>query len=272
MSIWIKNLLFLSICINAVYFKASAEQPPDIQRIIKRGELVVAMYDQDLAPYFFKKNNIPQGIDVDLSEAFAKSLGVKLKIKLLPKADQYSDILNELKDQNVDLVLAGLYPSLERSKEVRFGEGYDSINFLFLLNRKTLTKKNIRIVKEADLNSPSINLATYTSSIFNLIKSITPKSIVNKYEKRNEVHDQCLSENVHACFVDELDYLRWKKAYPAIHILVDKLKTSYQKPIVTAVHWKNHHLAYWIDQAIRSYKIDGTMDSILRKHDRKVEE
>ncbi|MES2770024.1 MAG: transporter substrate-binding domain-containing protein [Bdellovibrionota bacterium] len=261
-----KYLLLIAFLILIVNRGAYAEVPPEIKKILKRGELVVAMYDQDIPPYFENKNKTLSGLDVDLCEALAKSLGVKLKIKLIPKADQYSDILKQLDDKNVDLVAAALYPSLDRSKEVRFTESYDTVDFLFLLNRKTLAKENLKVQKIQDLNKKSVNLTTFTTSIFDPIQTLLPMASITRSEKREVVHGACVKDGNHGCYIDELDYLRWKKKDPAVGLLLDKLKTSYKRPVSLAVHWKNQHLSYWVDQAIKSYKSDGTLDAIFKKH------
>ena len=54
--------------------------PPDIRRIVKRGELIVAMHREDGAPFYtLDKAGQLCGLDVDLAESIAQTLGVKVR-------------------------------------------------------------------------------------------------------------------------------------------------------------------------------------------------
>jgi ABC-type amino acid transport substrate-binding protein len=66
-------LLFLCL---AVSFCSQARSLEDIE---DSGYIIIAVYD-DYAPYSFKDNDEPRGIDVDIAQAIANDIGVELRI------------------------------------------------------------------------------------------------------------------------------------------------------------------------------------------------
>ncbi len=94
-----------------------------IERIRKAGKIVVGT-SADYPPYEFRllpeMENEIVGIDIDIAEAIAADLNVKLEIKNF----DFNKLFNELTAGNIDLILAGLAPSQEREKIVDFSIPY----------------------------------------------------------------------------------------------------------------------------------------------------
>lgn len=94
-----------------------------IDRIKKAGKIIIGT-SADYPPYEFRL--LPEmeddivGIDIDIAEAIAADLNVKLEIKNIT----FHKLFNELTAENIDLILAGLAPSQERKKIVDFSIPY----------------------------------------------------------------------------------------------------------------------------------------------------
>ncbi|HSQ35456.1 MAG TPA: transporter substrate-binding domain-containing protein [Candidatus Binatia bacterium] len=94
-----------------------------IERIKKAGRIIVGT-SADYPPYEF--HLLPEmeddivGIDIDIAEAIAADLNVKLEIKNIV----FHKLFNELTAENIDLILAGLAPSEDRQKIVDFSIPY----------------------------------------------------------------------------------------------------------------------------------------------------
>jgi len=94
-----------------------------IEKIKQAGILVIGT-SADYPPYEFRllpdlKDDFV-GIDIDIAEAIADDLNVKLEIKNF----DFHKLFNELTTGNIDLILAGLAPSQDRRKIVDFSIPY----------------------------------------------------------------------------------------------------------------------------------------------------
>ncbi|WP_426139742.1 substrate-binding periplasmic protein [Pseudomonas sp. DWP3-1-2] len=63
--------------------------------IIESGVLKVAVYE-DFAPYSFKVEGQPRGVDIDLAAALANALGVSLELMWAPPGEKLDDDLRDL--------------------------------------------------------------------------------------------------------------------------------------------------------------------------------
>jgi ABC-type amino acid transport substrate-binding protein len=99
------------------------KEPGKIAQIKKAGKIIVGT-SADYPPYEFRL--LPEieddfvGIDMDIAEAIAADLNVKLEIKNIV----FNNLFKELEDEHIDLILAGLAPSESRQKMVDFSIPY----------------------------------------------------------------------------------------------------------------------------------------------------
>jgi ABC-type amino acid transport substrate-binding protein len=94
-----------------------------LDKIKKAGKIIVGT-SADYPPYEFRllpemKDDIV-GIDIDIAEAIAADLNVKLEIKNIV----FNNLFKELTAENIDLILAGLAPSENRKEIVDFSIPY----------------------------------------------------------------------------------------------------------------------------------------------------
>ena len=75
------RLPFLILSAFVCAYGFSIEPAPDIKRIQDRGELVVAMFREDVYPLFYTdERGTLRGHEVDLAKEIASTLGVGLRI------------------------------------------------------------------------------------------------------------------------------------------------------------------------------------------------
>jgi ABC-type amino acid transport substrate-binding protein len=97
--------------------------PGKLAKIKDAGRIVIGT-SADYPPYEFRL--LPEieddivGIDIDIAEAIAADLNVKLEIKNIV----FNNLFKELAAENIDLILAGLAPSENRQKIVDFSIPY----------------------------------------------------------------------------------------------------------------------------------------------------
>jgi len=113
-----------------------------LEKIKKAGKIVVGT-SADYPPYEFRL--LPEieddfvGIDIDIAEAIAADLNVKLEIKNIV----FHNLFNELTADNIDLILAGLAPTPDRKKIVDFSIPYYQAIQNMLIRSKDKDKINL---------------------------------------------------------------------------------------------------------------------------------
>ncbi|WP_314319169.1 transporter substrate-binding domain-containing protein [Paucilactobacillus nenjiangensis] len=94
-----------------------------MKKIQDKGTLVVGT-EAEFAPFEFPiiKNGqkVITGYDMYIAKAIADDMGVKLKIV----NTTFSSLIPDLKENKIDLVLAGMTATPERRKSVAFSNGY----------------------------------------------------------------------------------------------------------------------------------------------------
>ncbi|MCK4942489.1 MAG: transporter substrate-binding domain-containing protein [Candidatus Aminicenantes bacterium] len=124
--------LVLLLVVVLVFFTISANSQPEtkadkavskLDQIKKAGKLVVGT-SPDYPPYEFHLLNDRQGeivgLDVDIAKEIARELGVKLELKNII----FHKLFEVLNQDQVDMVIAGLAPSVGRRQLVDFSDVY----------------------------------------------------------------------------------------------------------------------------------------------------
>lgn len=109
--------------------------PPDVQRILDRGKLVVALLDQDNPP-FFRADAADQltGLDIDLARAIADQLGVEVEFNRSAKT--FDSVIKTVYNAQADLAISKLSRTLSRAKSIRFSSPYLKMRQGLLVNRR----------------------------------------------------------------------------------------------------------------------------------------
>jgi polar amino acid transport system substrate-binding protein len=91
-------VLLLSALLSALWLvalPAQAQAPVrDFDSIVESGVLRVAVY-QDFPPYSFQQDGRPRGVDVELAQALAEGLGLKLELIWAPPGEKLDDDLRD---------------------------------------------------------------------------------------------------------------------------------------------------------------------------------
>ncbi len=110
----VASLFTLLLAVTTV--NAQGDSSPVLQRIAKTKILRVGMTGEQ--PPFNVKNRDGKliGVDVDLGQALARSMGVTLEIVEMP----FAKLLPALEDGKVDIVMSGMTITLQRNVRVPF--------------------------------------------------------------------------------------------------------------------------------------------------------
>ncbi len=118
-----------TLFLGAVLFFYAAD-PPLLEQIKKQGELrVITRYGPTT---YYEGEHGAAGLEYELAKRFAEELNVKLRLIV---ADNFTDILQQVADQQVHLAAAGLTISPSRKAIVRFAPHYQRIKSQVVYHR-----------------------------------------------------------------------------------------------------------------------------------------
>lgn len=262
-----QTMIFLLVFFAAVS-AAGQEYPPDIQRIIDRGELIVAMYANDIPPFYMHdKNGRLYGLDVDLAEGIGRELGVSVRFKR--DYQSFPEIVDGVAHHEADLAITLLSRTLKRALKVRFTEPYIVLRQGLLINRVRLAQRKSDLTLREILNHPSSEIAVKAgTSYVNFASQRFPLAQIKAYPEWDpHIIDAVVSGEVLAAFHDEIEIKKVVIGKPdtALKLQTVVLKVT-QDPIAMAVPWESIHLLSWLNLYLEEQKLDLDADKLLKKY------
>lgn len=251
--LWV--LIFITFGVCADDFGA---MPPDIARIKQRGELVVAMYYEDVPLFCMRNsNNELEGIDIELARDIADKLGVKLTLKR--EAKTYDEIVQFVADRKADIGLSSLSDTLERAMTVSFTTPYWSLRQALLINRLKLSSyKDHPDFKKIELllNQPGIEIGVLKgSSYVDFAKKMFPHASIESYDNIAQGIEDTKKAKLLAFLYDEVEIMNWNKLHPEDSLfLKSDFITQSEDTLAIAVHWQDSHLLAWLNLSIEQSK------------------
>lgn len=240
--------LFLITLFVQVLGADEVSMPPDIKRIKDRGELVVAMINEDV-PYFFCKDKDGKlfGFDVDLAKGIADTLGVKVRFHR--KSEKYSDVVESVRKHEADLAISILSRTASRSQKVLFSRPYMIAHPALVVNRLALADygkdtKPIELLKTNDTPIATLGGSSYEGYLkadFPSCKAIPLPDLDTCWENVRE-------NKVVGFYYDEVELKTMLRRHPALKInLQTVILNDIDDPVAVATAWDNRHLMYIVN-------------------------
>jgi polar amino acid transport system substrate-binding protein len=178
----------------------------EIEKIKGKGKIIIAMLNKDNPPFFSQnKDGKLLGIDVDLSEAIAESLGVK--VEFLRNSNTFDDVVEHVYRGEADLAISKLARSLPRAQKVLFSKPYLNFRQALLVNRLSLAKLQSKgeTIDEMVKNFQD-KIGVYAGSVYvQYARKTFPKATIVEFSNWQEAIDSVVSGKVTALFRDELE-------------------------------------------------------------------
>jgi polar amino acid transport system substrate-binding protein len=134
----------------------AAAAGPVMDRILKKGELLVGTTGEQPPLNATSKNGEIIGMDADIARIIAKSLGVRLKFKSMP----FNDLLPAVEAGKIDMVISSMTITPQRNRKLAFVGPYYMSGKGILTKTKTLAK----LQKPEAMNNSSITVAVLKDS------------------------------------------------------------------------------------------------------------
>ena len=231
---------------------AAAATGPNIDRIKKVGKLVVLM-DATFRPMEFKdeSGNIV-GFDVDVADAFAKSLGVKLEVQNI----NWDGIFVGLQQSKGDMILSSVTITDERKKEMAFSQPYYAAGQMIVVPADNTTIKGPNDLKGKTV---AVQIDTTGQEAAEKIGGLD----IRKFDGGAETMLAVEQGKVDAGVIDAMVALDFVKNHPKLKVVDRKPFTS--EDLGAAFRKDSEDLVKAFNDFVAAAKKDGTYDKILQK-------
>jgi len=268
------NILFrLTVCLFLFFsiFRVQAAWAevvsPDMEKIIKRGKLIVAiMGSRDVYPFFMRtKQGIYTGFDIDMAKDIANRLGVGIEFN--HKAKTFDEVVEVVARKEADMAISDLTATLERAGKVSFTRPYLKLGTFVLVNRKKIARYG-DVSTHSILNRGGVTITVEggTSYVYFAEKEF-PLATVVTHRDREKALQSVLNGEVFGLFEGEDIIKGLYHERSQIFLYLDYLKVEgLEDHIAIAVPWDSVHLLSWLNLYLKTVKSEITIDEILNKY------
>ncbi len=242
------------------------EMPPDIQRILDRGKLIVALLGTDNPPFFMDGDTTPAGLDIKIAQGLAEALDVDLEFNR--SAETFNEVVDQVYQLKADIAISKLSRTLSRAKRVRFSRPYVTMRQGLLVNRLQLAQQTQgNQVIEAIRNFNGDVGVIQGSSYVGFIKQKFPKATIREYPTWDDIVDAVVNGDIQAAYRDELEVKKiiLKNPDSALRLQTIAL-TDTQDQIAMALPWDSEHLQDFVNQYLDTFNLDYTADAVLDEY------
>ena len=176
-------------------FAGAATAGPVLDRIQKKGELVVGMSGDQPPLNVTNRDGKIIGLEADISSRLASDMGVKLRLATMP----FAELLPALSEGKIDLILSGMTMTTKRNLGTAFVGPYYVTGKAFLTKQKTIAS-----LKNADgIDAPEYTVAALKGSTSQLyVEKVLPKAKLVPTVNYEEALALVLQDKAHAMVAD----------------------------------------------------------------------
>lgn len=244
-----------------------ALMPPDIQRILDRGKLVVAVLAQDNPPFFLSdRAGTLLGSDVAIAQQLADQLGVGLAFNR--DAQTFNEVVDEVYAHRADLAISKISRTLKRAQRVSFSAPYLSMRQGLLVNRLQFAEKakgdnTVEMLRTLEGRIGVIEGSSYGG----FAKQKFPEATVVEYPTWSDVVKAVTSGEVIAAYRDELEVKKIVFNNPDASLQFQTVAfTDTKDPLAVVLPWDSRHLNDFVNQYLEDFNQDYTVDGLLEDY------
>ncbi len=245
---------------------AESAMPPDMQRILARGKLTVAVLGQDNAPFFVEQEGQLTGLDIQLARSLAEQLGVTLEITRL--ATTFDQVVDMVYGQRADLAISKISRTLKRAQRVRFSRPYLRMRQGLLVNRLQLAEQvQGRSMVETIRDLRGKVGVIKGSSYVGFLKQKFPQATIVEYPAWEAIVDAVVQGDILAAYRDELEIKKVVRTQPDAALQLQTIAlTDTQDSLAVVLPWSSTHLLAVVDQALETLTTPYTVDTVLDEY------
>jgi polar amino acid transport system substrate-binding protein len=256
-----KKLLTYLVVLTSIFMltacagmQSTASKSPVLDRIALNGELVVGTAASMPPLNMTTKDGKIIGLDIDLAQAMADSMGVKLRLEPM----QFNELLPALEVGKIDMILSGMTITPKRNMKVAFVGPY------FRSGKAILTK--LPTMAEAqtpeDINDPRKSIVTLRGSTSEeFVKNNMTKVKLVTANSYDEAVDMVINGKVDAMFADYTICVVTIFRYPQANLLTVVSPLTYE-PLGIALPGNDPLLVNWVDNYLETLDDSGALEDL----------
>ena len=224
---------------------------PTIDKIKKDGKLVIGT-SPDYPPFeSLDKDNKVIGFDIDIMDAVAKKMGVKLEIVQIG----FDSLISALNAKKFDVMAAGVSVTEERQKSVDFSKPYLIGNDAIVVHKDS----GLKLTKLEDLKGKKVGVQIGTVQADNL-KAVEGIN-VKEYNLFTEAASAVGAKQVDAMYLHSVVAKSFAKANPnlAVALEIKASDTAY------ALRKDSPDLTNVVNEVLDELQKNGEMDKLVQK-------
>lgn len=232
------------------------KEPTSVERIKQAGKIVMAT-SADFPPYESidpKDGKTIIGFDVDIAEAIAKKIGVKLEIK----DTKFDGLVPALVAKSIDFVIAGMTPDEDRMKSVDFSQIYFKADQVVVVKDSDNTISKVTDMKGKKFGA---QLGTTSEKAAKTVEGINLKTL----DKVDQLCLQVKNGNLDGIVLEETVAAAYVKSMGGLKIV--KMAELNEGPAgsAVAVQKGDAELLKVVNEVLDELKSSGEFDKLVNK-------
>ena len=229
---------------------------PHFETFDNSNPIIVGTTAQDM-PFSFMQNNINVGFDIELVTRFAASLGRPVQFKVL----SFGGLIPALKSKKIDIMASAAMITEERKKQVFFSEPYFHVGSTVLALKENLATPSVPLRDGSDLATARV--ATMTGTTCEIyISNNYPNAELLLFDDINDAFMALKTGKADYVFTAFTTSLLAARKIPGLVLLPEKYTKD---PSAIAFNKKNTELLKQVDDVLRQFKSDGTLNDIVER-------
>lgn len=252
----ITALLIITLVLS-LFLAGCGSKPTNTLEKIKQKGVIVMGTSADFPPFEFHKvegnKDTIVGFDIDIANAIAKKLGVKLEIKDM----DFKGLIPALQSGRIDMIVAGMTPTPDRAENVDFSDLY------YNSQQVVVVKNDSPILKFDDLKGKTVAVQIGTTS-----EEAAKKIPDVNLKQLNRVGDAFMDLKNGRCdaiVLEDTVANAYLKEYKDMKILSMKEINTEEGGMAVAVAKGNKELVNIINEVIKDLKASGEYDKLVDK-------
>jgi len=231
---------------------ANVPPAPVLDRIMKKGELVVGTAASMPPLNMTTKDGDIIGFEIDVASYMAEEMGVKLKIETIP----FPELLPALEAGKVDMVMSGMTITGKRNLKVAFVGPYYTSGKAFLTKIETIAAAT----EASEINSSDRTLVALKGSTSQeFVEKAIPQAKLVLTNNYDEAVDMVLNDKADALVADFPICAVSVMRYPNAGLLSIFTRLTYE-PIGVAIPAGDPLLVNWIENFFRTLEGSGKLE------------
>lgn len=248
----LKKLAISVATIVGMSAAVTAAQADEMDDILKRGELRVAVQTQGAPVSFINKDGKQTGLAVELARMMAEDLGVNIVFQDY----DWKGLIPALLSGKVDMIAADMTPTPQRAAQLLFSRP------MFYEETVGVALKDSPYTKWQDLNEKGLDIgSTQASSYSDAIKKFLPEATLKEYTGGTAAVAQALSTGRLDGLVSDLgNVTNFLNDFDNLKLLDGIIVKN---PLSFAVRPDAFHLKMWLDNYVELITSDKRLEQLV---------